>query len=101
MDNLLTQVEDRHRVALPRMKAQYLLSYKIGQLTAEMMEDIKQEYAPLIDGEAVDVELEVWRHKIHVAQGAVFEKITESVDATFQPQNSEHSSDRACLDSIG
>jgi hypothetical protein len=82
MDHLLSQIEDRLCIALPRMKAQYLLSNKIGQLTPAILEEIKHEYAPFIDGEAFDAELEVWKHQI--AHGAVFEKLINAVDATYQ-----------------
>jgi hypothetical protein len=40
MDHLLTELADRLCNVLPRMKAQYLLPHKVGQLTPEIMEDI-------------------------------------------------------------
>lgn len=82
MDHLLFEIQDRLCIALPRMKAQYLLSHKIGQLTPLIVDEIKHEYAPYIEAEAMDVELEVWKHKI--AQGGVFERLAESVDETYQ-----------------
>lgn len=82
MDHLLTELEDRLCNALPRMKAQYLLSHKIAQLTPEIMEDIRNEYANFIDMDELDTELEVWRHRL--SHGAVVNNLVEGVDATYQ-----------------
>ena len=83
MDHLRTELEDRLCIPHPRLNAQYLLSNRIGQLTQEMGQDIKTEYAPFIDVQAVDAELDLWLHKI-ANRGLVADKLCKAMDASYQ-----------------
>ena len=82
MDHLLTELNDRLCISSPRLKAQYLLSHLIGHLTPALWEEIKTEYRPFIEEDAVDMELDTWKYKI--AQGGVYESLVDALDATYQ-----------------
>ncbi|MBV2113370.1 MAG: DUF4371 domain-containing protein [Candidatus Thiodiazotropha sp. (ex Ctena orbiculata)] len=83
MDHLRTELEDRLCIPHPRLKAQYLLSNKIVHLTQAMWNDIKAEYAPFIDANAVDAELDLWRHKI-ANMGLDADTLCKAMDAAYQ-----------------
>ncbi|XP_056135090.1 52 kDa repressor of the inhibitor of the protein kinase-like [Lampris incognitus] len=64
VDHVATEVRDRVCLALPRLKAQYLLPDKLPLLTDGLWRDIKEEYGDLMPGvDAADVELELWRQR--------------------------------------
>ena len=84
MDHLSTGLEDRLCMPQPRLKAQYLLSNKVAQLTPAIWADIKTEYAPFVDLHAIDAELDIWRHKI-VNRGLVANcRLCKTMDASHQ-----------------
>lgn len=83
MDHLRSELEDRLCVAHPRLKAQYLLSNKIDQLTTAMWGEIKNEYDPFIDANAIDAELEVWKHQI-ANRHLVADRLCKAMDVSYQ-----------------
>ncbi|XP_053381948.1 52 kDa repressor of the inhibitor of the protein kinase-like [Mercenaria mercenaria] len=81
MDHLLSQLHDRLCLSTTRLNAQYLLPTKLRQLSPEMWADIKQEYSPFIDCQAIDTELDVWKR---VAADSPIQGLAEAVDETYQ-----------------
>ncbi|KAK0146901.1 repressor of the inhibitor of the protein kinase [Merluccius polli] len=62
IDHLTTEVRDRVCLALPRLKAQYLLPDKLPLLTDSLWMEIKEEYGALMPSvDTADVELNLWR----------------------------------------
>lgn len=62
IDHLTTEVRDRVCLALPRLKAQYLLPNKLPLLTDNLWMEIKEEYGALMPSvDTADMELNLWR----------------------------------------
>ncbi len=61
LDHLITELRDRMVLALPRLKAEYLMPHRIQDLEPEIWDEIKAEYRGLCPSpSSLDAELEMW-----------------------------------------
>ncbi len=61
LDHLNTEMRERMVLALPRLKAEYLMPHKIHELEPEIWDEIKAEYSGLCPSpSSLDSELEMW-----------------------------------------
>lgn len=83
LDHIITQLSDRLCKPLPRLCAQYILPDFIDRLTADIWQNIKEEYEPLLPSPtSADVELEVWRHYISTTNSQLPATLPDAVIAT-------------------
>ncbi len=61
IDHLITELRERMVLALPRLKAEYLMPHRIQDLEPEIWDEIKAEYSGLCPSpSSLDAELEMW-----------------------------------------
>ncbi len=61
LDHLITELRERMVLALPRLKAEYLMPHRIQDLEPQIWDEIKAEYSDLCPSPAsLDAELEMW-----------------------------------------
>lgn len=84
LDHIIGELDDRLCTPLPRLKAQYLVTSKLHQLTDKMWEEIKVEYSPMWpDADNADAELDVWRHSAPAIKTDDLCKLLENTEMMF------------------
>ena len=84
IDHIISELDDRLCAPLPRLKAQYLVPSRLHQLTDEIWEEIKTEYAPMWpDTDNADAELAVWRHTARSIQTDDLCQLLENTELMF------------------
>ena len=84
IDHIISELDDRLCAPLPRLKAQYLVPSRLHQLTDQIWEEIKTEYAPMWPGtDNADAELAVWRHTARSIQTDDLCQLLENTELMF------------------